>query len=443
MTTMLRWYKELSGKEQRTFWACFGGWSLDAMDAQMFSFLIPALMAAFDLSRGKVGLLGTAALIAAGLGGWGSGLLSDRFGRVKVLQFTILWFAFFTLIAGFAQSYHQLLVIRILQGIGFGGEWGAGAVLMGEIIRPEHRGKAVGCVQSGYGVGWAAATILSTAAFIWLPKEYAWRALLWVGVVPAVLVIFMRRLIEEPEVFRQVRAIEDATGNKPGVFAIFQPAILRTTILSAFLALGVIGAGSAINPWLPSLLKTVHHLSVGRVGLYMAVVTIGAFFGFIGGAYLTDRLGRRPNLLLFAICSWLLTLAYMYLPLSNTALLFLGLPFGFFTVGIYGSLGPYFTELFPTFVRGSGQAFAYNFGKSFGAFSVAAVGLIATHMTLGASIGLVSLGCYSLSIVATLLLPETRGLELTAEGLPNHMTGQNFMKNYAVVAESVAEKAHL
>jgi MFS family permease len=209
--------------------------------------------------------------------------------------------------------------------------------------------------------------------------------------MPAVLVIFMRRLIEESDVFRQVRAIEDATGTKPGLFAIFQPAILRTTILSAFLALGVIGAGSAINPWLPSLLKTVHHLSVGRVGLYMAVATIGAFFGFIGGVYLTDRLGRRPNLLLFAICSRLLTPAYMYLPLSNTALLFPGLPFGFFTVGIYGSLGPYFAELFPTFVRDSGQTFAYNFGKSFGALSVAAVGLIAIHMPLGASIGLVSL----------------------------------------------------
>ncbi len=413
---MFRWYHELSRPERRTFWACFTGWALDAMDAQIFSFLIPTLMAVWAISSSQAGYLGTAALIASGLGGWISGVLADRYGRVRIMQVTVIWFAVSTFIAGFVQSYEQMFVVRVLQGIGFGGEWGAGAVLMGEIIRPEHRGKAVGCVQSGYGVGWTLATVLSTVAFLWLPPEWAWRALLWVGVLPAFLVIFIRRFIEEPPVFQKAKALEAEAGSQPGFLAIFKPAILRTTVLASLLALGVIGAGSAIVPWLPTFMKTVRHLSVAGAGTNMVIVTIGSFLGFVGSAYLTDIVGRRRNFLIFSVMSWLLTLAYTYLPLGYWGLLGLGLPFGFFTVGAYSSLGPFFTELFPTAIRGAGQSFAYNFGKGVGALAVAGVGWLAQTMNLGEAIGAVSLGCYLLAIVATLLLPETRGLRLSASG---------------------------
>jgi MFS family permease len=414
---MFSWYFELSGRERRTFWACFSGWALDAMDAQIFSFLIPTLMAVWHISSGQAGYLGTAALVATGVGGWASGILADRYGRVRIMQFTVIWFAFFTMLAGFTQSFDQMLIVRVLQGLGFGGEWGAGAVLMGEIIRPQHRGKAVGCVQSGYGLGWTLATLLSTIGFIVLPPEYAWRALLWIGVLPALLVIFIRRFIEEPEIFKQSLASEKAAGTQPGAFAIFNPAILRTTVLSAMLALGVIGAGSAIVPWLPTFMKTVRHLSVAGVGTYMTIITVSSFFGFVGSAYLSDIVGRRGNFLIFCVSSWLLTLGYMYLPLGNTAILLLSAPFGFFTIGAYSSLGPFFTELFPTSIRGSGQSFAYNFGKGAGALCVAAVGLLAETIPLGEAIGVVSLAGYMLAIIAALLLPETLGLKLTPTGM--------------------------
>jgi MFS family permease len=423
---MFGWYRELSKRERRTFWACFSGWSLDAMDAQLFSFMIPALMATWHLTKGHVGYLGTAALIATAIGGWISGILADRFGRLKVLQFTVLWFAVFSGLAGFAQSFDQLLVLRFLQGLGFGGEWAAGAVLMGEIIRPKHRGKAVGCIQSGYGVGWTLATLIATAAFWMLPQEIAWRALFWFSVTPAVLLVFMRRNLEEPEIFKETRAMERRTGaTAPGVMAIFHPDILRTTILSSLLALGVIGAGSAVIPWLPTFMKTARHLSVGSVGIYMTTVTVGSFFGFVGSAYLTDYIGRRRNFLLVSACSWLVMLAYLFLPLTDTALLLLSFPVGFCLGASYSTLGPYFTELFPTAVRGAGQAFAYNFGKGIGAFCVALVGLLADHMPLGQAIGLFSLAGYSLAIIATLLLPETRGIELAAGATqPMHLPQQ-------------------
>src|SRR5712672_1333146 len=155
------WYSELDPGERRTFWACFGGWMLDAMDVQMFSFAIPAIIAAFAISNADAGLIGTAALLSSAFGGWLAGALSDRIGRVRMLQITIAWFAFFTFLCGFAQSYTQLFIFRALMGLGFGGEWAAAAVLMGEVIRAEHRGKAVGTMQSGWPVGWGAAALLA------------------------------------------------------------------------------------------------------------------------------------------------------------------------------------------------------------------------------------------------------------------------------------------
>ena len=145
----INWYRVLTPVEKRTFWACFGGWALDAMDVQIFSFAIPAIIIAFAITNADAGLIGTVTLLTSAFGGWFAGALADRFGRVRTLQITILWFAFFTLLCGFAQNYTQLLVFRALMGFGFGGEWAAGAVLMGEVIRAQHRGKAVGSVQSG------------------------------------------------------------------------------------------------------------------------------------------------------------------------------------------------------------------------------------------------------------------------------------------------------
>jgi MFS family permease len=120
-------------------------------------------------------------------------MLADRFGRVRTLQITIVWFAVFTFLCGFSQTYNQLLISRALMGFGFGGEWAAGAVLMGEVIRARHRGKAVGFVQSGWSIGWAVAAILSTLLFTAFPQDIAWRTLFWVGLAPAFIVFFLRR----------------------------------------------------------------------------------------------------------------------------------------------------------------------------------------------------------------------------------------------------------
>ncbi|EHH13803.1 sugar transporter [Mesorhizobium amorphae] len=410
---MFAWYRELTERERNTFWGCFAGWAVDAMDAQLFSFVLPVLIVAWGMTTAQAGYLATATLLSAAIGGWACGYLADRFGRARIMQFTILWFCAFTFLAGFAQDFQQLMVLRIMQGLGFGGEWAAGAVLMGEIIRAEHRGKAVGTVQSGFGVGWSAAAILAGLVLAHLPQEYGWRVLLMIGVLPGVLVLYLRRKIEEPEIFVKTRAHVEKTGTRPGLGAIFQPETLRITILSSLLAFGVIGVGGAIVNWLPTFMKTVRELSPSTSGYYVFVVTGGSFFGFLASAYLSDRLGRRRTFQLFLLCSWLITIAYMFLPLSGWPLVVLGAPFGFFTIGNYATLGPFFTELFPSAIRASGQSFAYNFGKAAGAAAVSTIGILAQYITLAEAIGLVALLGYSIAFVATLMLPETRGIQLT------------------------------
>src|ERR1700757_608830 len=141
---MFRWYRELTSREKKTFWACFGGFGLDGMDVQIYSFVIPTLISLWKLTPGDAGLLATCTLLFSAVGGWLTGILADRYGRVLMLQVTIAWFAGFTFLQGLSAGFAWLLVARSLQGLGFGGEWATGSVLAAEGIRSEHRGKAVG-----------------------------------------------------------------------------------------------------------------------------------------------------------------------------------------------------------------------------------------------------------------------------------------------------------
>jgi len=191
------WIFNLTLQERSTLVATFGGWALDGMDVMVYSFVIPTLIAAWSITKGQAGMLGTAALLISSVGGWIAGLLADRFGRVRILQVTIVWFAVFTFLSGFTNSFSQLLITRGLQGLGFGGEWAVGSVLMGEAIRAEYRGKAVGTVQGGWAVGWGIAAICYTVLFSVLPAAAAWRAMFWIGILPALLVFYIRRHVPE------------------------------------------------------------------------------------------------------------------------------------------------------------------------------------------------------------------------------------------------------
>jgi MFS family permease len=404
------WLAQLNGQERAALFATFAGWMLDGLDVMVYSFVLPSLVLLWHISRGQAGLLGTSALLMSSVGGWLAGLAADRFGRVRVLQWTILWFALFTFLSGFSQNYFQLLAIRGLQGLGFGGEWAVGSVLIGETIQARFRGRAVGTVQSGWAIGWGIAALFYALFFAVLPPEMAWRAMFWIGILPALLVFYVRNHVPEPEIFAHKTVAGEA---RPGTqfLKIFSPALLRVTLLTSLVALGAQGGYYAITTWLPLYLNA-RGLSVMHTGGYLMVVIAGAFCGYLTSAWLADKIGRRWTLVLFAACSFATVSLYTILPIGNTLMLFLGFPLGFFPSGSFSPMGAFFTELFPTAVRGSGQGFAYNLGRGVGALFPALVGFFSAHMPLSRAIAVFAAAAYLVMAAAVLLLPETRGVEL-------------------------------
>ena len=412
---MFTWYRRSTPLEQRTFWGCFAGWALDALDVQMFTLAIPAIIAAYGIDKTQAGAISSVTLISSALGGWVAGAASDRLGRVRTLQLTILWFAGFTCLCAFAQSFPQLLALKALQGFGFGGEWAAGAVLMAETIRSENRGRAMGAVQSAWAVGWGGSVILYTVLYSWLPVDTAWRAMFVVGLFPALLVLWLRRSLKEP-VSAKLAGKSATTSGWSQVLQVFRPDVLRVTLLGALLGTGAHGGYYAIMTWLPTFLSKERHLSVLNTGGYLAVVIVAFWCGCMASAYLLDRIGRRRNIALFAFFCIVTVLAYVMLPLTNTEMLVLGFPLGFFAAGIPASLGALFNELYPADIRGTGVGFCYNFGRIASALFPALVGYMSKSMPLGDAIGIDAAIAYGVAMMTVMLLPETSGQALLPAG---------------------------
>ncbi len=417
MTSPFEWYKQATARVKRVFWTCSAAWALDSMDALVYGFMIPALMTAFGMTLLEAQFINTANFVAAALGGWIGGLLCDRFGRARLLQFTILWFSLFSFLSGFANTYDQLMVLRLLQGLGFGAEWAVGAVLLGEIIAPRHRGKAVGTVQSAAPIGTGIAALLAGPLLAALPVEYGWRVVFWVGILPALLVFFVRRSDDDSDVYLETRKRLRAEKRTVYPWAIFSPKVLRITLLTALLAIGIQGAAYSISNYLSVFLQNERGLAAKVAGYYILINSAGGFIGAQVNAYFSDRLGRRRMFRLFGAGFVIMASFYLLAPLGNSAwtLLPAGMVYGFFQFGLYASFGPYFTELFPTEIRGSGQAFAYNLGRAMSglAFTLPLAWMMDHHL-VGISAGMLigALSGIVLAIVATLMLPETAGRDL-------------------------------
>ncbi len=406
---MFAWYTGGTVAERRTVNGCFCGWALDALDLQMFSFAIPAILAAFHLTKSDAGFISAVTLVSSALGGWLFGALGDRIGRVKTLQITIVWFSVACFLCAFAQSFEQLVVLKALQGFGFGGEWAAGAVLMSETIRPENRGRALGTVQSAWAVGWGAAVLLYLAVFQLYPADQAWRIMFAFGLLPALFVLYVRRGIPEP---LSKDAQQTATVFKP--FEIFSKDSLRMTLIGGLLGTGAHGGYYAVMTWIPTFLATEKQLPLLQVGGSLAVVILAFFCGCLFSAQMLDRIGRRVNIALFAAGCVATVLIYVFVPMGPTALLIMGFPLGFFAAGIPASMGALFSEMYPAGVRGTGVGFCYNAGRILSAAFPWLVGHMSERMSLGAAIGIDAAIAYGLVLVAVVMLPETAATPLPA-----------------------------
>lgn len=404
---MIKWYQNVSNNEKKTFWACFSSWELDTFVNQMFVIMIPTLTALFTITRSQLCLISACTLFTTALGGWFAGALSDRYGRVKTLQLMILWFAVATFMMAFVDNYYALLLSRALQGFAIGGEWAVGAVLMAETIRSQYRGKVMSLMQSGWAIGCALALLVCSLVTSLLPAHTAWRIIFVIGILPALLIFFIRRHVKEPE--REITApAVQIQSIRQALFGIFSPSLWRITILSSLLGLGAHGGYHTIVTWLPIYLRQERHFSMLHTSAYMMVIIVAFWCGCLVSAILVDKIGRRFNVVCFAVGTLITIRCYLFLPLSNEQMLLFGFPLGFFGAGIPATLGILFNELYPQQYRGAGVGFCYNFGRILAAFIPFLVNRMSVKMSLGTAIGIDASWAYALVVVSVLLLPETR-----------------------------------
>ena len=319
----------------------------------------------------------------------------------------------FTFLCSFAQNFEQLFILRALHGIGFGGEWAAGSVLMGEVIRDKYRGRGVGFVQTGAAVGPGAAALVYAGLYAVLPEAIAWRALFAVGILPAFLVLWVRRNIGESEAF-QTRGQENPRTGAVQLFSAFRRPYLWTTIKVSLMVAGAQGGVFAVQFWMPTYLRTVRGLSASATGTYVAIQMVGALIGFLLGAYLSDAIGRKRTFFISAVATAIMVLLYMFVPMGNTALLLTGIPLSTAILMKFSPMGPFMTELYPTVVRGTGQGICYNGGRAIGSFFPTMVGFAAQIMPLGTAIALFCVLACCLMIAMLFTLPETRGREIAS-----------------------------
>jgi putative sialic acid transporter len=404
------WYRTIKREQWNTLIAAQTGWMLDALDFVLYLMAITSLMDEFGYNTDQAGLLTTVALIASAIGGLFFGLVADYFGRTRALMATILIYSFATLGTATAQNFTQLMIWRIAVGIGMGGEWASGAVLVSETWPAEHRGKAIGIMQSGWAIGYILAAIAAAAI---LPT-LGWRWLFVVGVLPALFVFWIRRNVQEPVVWSTRREKLDTPSSGINTLAaIFSRQLIGRTLKASLLTSMVMFGYWGIFTWIPGFLATPVEqggagMSIVKSVAWIIPTQIGAFFGYLSFGFISDRIGRRPAFIVFLLAAAVLVPIYGYMARSPLALMATGPLLGFFSHGYFSVFGAMLSELFDTRVRATAQGFTYNIGRILGGFAPYTIGALAVTRGIGPVLALTS-AFFIAGAVLMLTLPETRG----------------------------------
>jgi MFS family permease len=389
----------------RALFASVVGYAMDGFDLLILGFILAAVSADLGLTNAQAGSLVTWTLIGAVAGGLIFGVLSDRLGRVRVLTWTILLFAVFTGLCALAQGYWDLLVYRTVAGIGLGGEFGIGMALAAEAWPAHKRAR----VSSYVGLGWQLGVLVAALITPVLLPIIGWRGMFALGLLPAVVSYFIRRVTEEPELFIQRRAesadriplkllVKDAATTKVS-FGIF--------FLCAVQNFGYYG----VMIWMPTHLSTSFGYTLTRSALWTSATVVGMMAGIWVFGHLADRIGRRPSFLIFQSGAAIMVYVYAQLD-SPQALLIGGAVMGVFVNGMLGGYGALISECYPTHARATAQNVLFNLGRAVGGLGPLVVGALAATYSFGAAIALLA-SIYILDIVATVLfIPELKGVEL-------------------------------
>lgn len=403
-------YVDLPASGRRGFWACAGGFAMDAMDFMIFPLVIGTLISVWHIDAKTAGGIATVTLWSSAIGGWFAGFLADRVGRVRTMQITIFMFSVGSLLSALAQDPTQLTIYRALLGFGFGGEAAVASVALSEMVAAQYRGRAMGAYTASYAIGWGAAVLLQAVIFAAMPAEIAWRALFAVGALPALLILFIRRGVQEPAIATAMTQGQ----NKPSILGVFAPGAIGATIKGSLITIGAQGGFFSLMVWMPQFLRAERKISIVGSTPYLMSVILGAFSGYLVGGWLADKFGRRFVFIASSICAAALAYMYTHVEFSPAFLLVLGFPLGFFACAYYSAVLPFLNELYPTRLRGAGVGFTYNAGRAVGGLFPFFIGIVSAQLPLGEAISLFAAISYGLMLVVALMLQETKGDALKA-----------------------------
>ena len=403
MTGMYSWLTEATPQQRRALLAASLGWMLDSMDVMLYALVLGQVQRTLHISAGLSGAMMSATLIAAAIGGIGFGIFADRYGRARALNLSVLVYSIATALCGMTQTTLELMLCRLLLGLGMGGEWASGAALVAELWPARHRGKALALVQSSWAIGYA----LGAAVVALVMPRFGWRAVFFVGVAPALLTLWLRRSVREPEVWHaQPRAAAQFR-------SLFRAPMGRSVLVCATMNAATLFAWWGLFTWVPRFLSLPvtqggRGLSIVQTSAWTIVMQVGTFFGYVVFGYLADRYSRKYTYIAYLVIAALLVPAFTFVR-SADALLVIGPLVGFFGTGYFSGFSAIASELFPTALRGSAMGFVYNIGRVVSAAAPYLIGRASEHAGLGAALCITSAAFLLAAMIATRLRVPAHG----------------------------------
>ena len=401
------WWRGATPAQWSAFRSAYLGWALDIMDLMLFAMVIKQVGKELGIDKAGAGTVVSATLLATAAGGLVFGYLADRVGRARSMVLSIVCYSIGTALCGLSQSLGQLLAFRVIVGLGVGGEWSAGSALVSETWPARHRGKVMAWVQSAFATGYALAAVVAAVVI-----PHGWRFVFLVGLVPALLGFYVRRHVQEPEIWKNQT-------ERLGFVATLRPLFgshARSTLTGfSFTAAAMCGYWGLFT-WIPTYLGTPKAeggpgLDLVKSTVWIVIMQVGAALGYITFGYIADRIGRKRTFILFFVGSALAVPLFVLIQ-TPAALMAFGIVVSYFGTGFYSGFAPTFAELFPTSVRATAQGFVYNGGRATAAIAPALIGWFAKSH--GVTSGLVATaGFFALAaLIVAVFLPETKGVDL-------------------------------
>ena len=402
----LEWPAQVTTAERRSLIAGGLGWMLDAMDVMLYSMVLADLVVHLGMSKPQAGLLNSLTLFASAIGGLLFGLLADRIGRTRALMGSILVYSLASFACGLSQTIPQLAVFRFILGLGMGGEWTTGAALIAETWRAEHRGKALGLMQSSWAIGEMIAAGVTLAV---LPS-FGWRAVFFVGIVPDLAVLWIRKDVPESEIW-----LARGKEKKVSLRLMWRPDIRWKGVVATLMNACAMFSYWGLFTWIPGYLALSEKDGGRGLGIVASLTWVlfmapGKWLGYVLFGFAADKFGRRKSYVFFLVAAAILVPVFG-LTTSTTMLVILGPFVGFFGTGYFSGFAAIASELFPTEIRASAMGLTYNIGRGFSALAPFVVGAMAKEYSFLAAFLLLA-GAFLAAAMFALALPETKGKAL-------------------------------